>query len=198
MSDFTHYERYHLHEYVYKKDRLYTKTEIDSQHNTSKINTENDITAAKTQLIKLNQTTEQTLQNEINGKITSINNKLVNIDEDADTLKTQLTGLINNAQQTLQNEIDKLKKAAEQSDPADPENNDAIKKLIQTSIHSALTDYHSSLINMINERMKGRVGKKSLTIPKTNHTWIKLLSISDIKGITSLDEVLIQDIYISR
>ena len=47
---------------------------------------------------------------------------------------------------------------------------------------------------MINKRMKGRVGKKSLTIPKTNYTWIKLLDVTKIDGITSLDEVLIQDI----
>ena len=46
--------------------------------------------------------------------------------------------------------------------------------------------------------MKGRVGKKSLVIPKNNYTWIKLLSVSEIDGITSLDEVLIQDIYIKR
>ena len=46
--------------------------------------------------------------------------------------------------------------------------------------------------------MKGRVGKKSLTIPKTNYTWIKLLDVTEIDGINSLDEILIQDIYIKR
>ena len=46
--------------------------------------------------------------------------------------------------------------------------------------------------------MKGRVGKKSLKIPKSRYTWIKLLSVSEIDGITSLDEVSIQDIYIKR
>ena len=98
MSDFTHYERYHLHEYVYKKYRLYTKTEIDSK---------------------------------------------------LDTLKTQSTTLVQNTEQTLQNEIDKLKRANEQSDPAeqndpavDPESNAEIKRLIQSGIGTALNKYH--------------------------------------------------------
>ena len=127
MSDFTHYERYHLYEYVYKKDRLYTKTEIDSK---------------------------------------------------LDTLKTQLTTLVQNTKQTLQNKIDKLKRANEQNDPAvDPESNAEIKRLIQSGIGTALNKYHKNLIKMINKRMKGRVGKKSLTIPKSNYTWIKLLDV---------------------
>ena len=33
-------------------------------------------------------------------------------------------------------------------------------------------------------------------IPKTNYTWIKLLDASEIDGVSSLDEVLIQNIYI--
>ena len=47
-----------------------------------------------------------------------------------------------------------------------------------------------------NKQIKGRVGKKSLTIHKTNYTWIKLLDVTEIDEITSLDEVLIQDMYI--
>ena len=154
MSDFTHYERYHLYEYVYKKDRLYTKTEIDSK---------------------------------------------------LDTLKTQLTTLVQNTKQTLQNEIDKLKRANEQSDPTeqndpavDPESNAEIKRLIQSGIGTALNKYHKHFIKIINKRMKGRVGKKSLTIPKSNYTWIKLLDVAEIDGVTSLDEILIQDMYIKR
>ena len=81
------------------------------------------------------------------------------------------------------------------SDPVDP---NAIDELIKTNIQIALTKYNNDLIKMINQRMKGRVGKKSLTIPKTNYTWIKLLSVDEIDGVESLDEVLIQDIYIKR
>ena len=54
------------------------------------------------------------------------------------------------------------------------------------------------MILLINQRMKGRVGKKSLTISKSNYTWIKLLDVTEIDGITTLDEVLIQDLYIKR
>ena len=82
------------------------------------------------------------------------------------------------------------------SDPIDPviaEN--AIKEFVQSSIQNALKKYNNNLKKMINKRMKGRVGKKSLTIPKSNYTWIKLLDVAEIDGITSLDEVLIQDMY---
>ena len=85
------------------------------------------------------------------------------------------------------------------SDPIDPaiaEN--AIKEFVQSSIQTALKKYNNNLKKMINKRMKGRVGKKSLTIPKTNNTWIKLLDVTEINGVDSLDEVLIQDMYIKR
>ena len=85
------------------------------------------------------------------------------------------------------------------SDPVDPaiaEN--AIKELVQTIVQKSLKQHNNNLKKIINKRMKGRVGKKSLTIPKTNYTWIKLLDVIEIDGITSLDEVLIQDIYIKR
>ena len=73
-----------------------------------------------------------------------------------------------------------------------------IVELIQSSIQTALIKYHTNLLKMINNRIKGRVGKKTLTIPKTNHTWIKLLDVSEIDGVTSLQDVLIQDIFIKR
>ena len=75
------------------------------------------------------------------------------------------------------------------SDPIDPaiaEN--AMKELIETMIQKSLKKF--------NKQIKGRVGKKSLTIHKTNYTWIKLLDVTEIDEITSLDEVLIQDMYI--
>ena len=85
------------------------------------------------------------------------------------------------------------------SDPVDPSiAENAIKELVQSSIQTALKKYNNNLKKMINKRMKGRVGKKSLTIPKTNYTWIKLLDAAEIDGVTSLDEVSIQDVYIKR
>ena len=85
------------------------------------------------------------------------------------------------------------------SDPIDPaiaEN--AIKEFVQSSIQTALKKYNNNLKKKINKRMKGRVGNKSLTITKSNNTWIKLLDAAEIDGVTSLDEVSIQDVYIKR
>ena len=73
-----------------------------------------------------------------------------------------------------------------------------ITTLIQSSIQTALIKYHTNLLKKINNCIKGRVGKKTLTIPKTNQTWIKLFDVSEIEGVTSLQDVLIQDIYIKR
>ena len=85
------------------------------------------------------------------------------------------------------------------SEPVDPSiAENAIKELVQSSIKKSLKQFNNNLKKMINKRMKGRVGRKSLTIPKSNYTWIKLLDVTEIDGISSLDEVLIQDVYIKR
>ena len=85
------------------------------------------------------------------------------------------------------------------SEPVDPSiAENAIKDLVQSSIKKSLKQFNNNLKKMINKRMKGRVGRKSLTIPKSNYTWIKLLDVTEIDGISSLDEVLIQDVYIKR
>ena len=73
-----------------------------------------------------------------------------------------------------------------------------INELIKSSIQTALNKFSTNLFKFINNRMKGRVGKKTLTIPKTNHTWIKLLDSAEIDGVSSLDEVLILNTYIQR
>ena len=73
-----------------------------------------------------------------------------------------------------------------------------ITTLIQSSIQTALNKFPSDLFKFINNRMKGRVGKKTMTIPKTNYTWIKLLDTSEIDGITTLEEIIIQNVYIRR
>ena len=79
------------------------------------------------------------------------------------------------------------------NDPVDPS---AINELIKSSIQTALNKYHTNLIQMINKRMKGRVGKKSLTIPKTNYTWIKLLDVAEIDGVTSVSAKYFMVFYV--
>ena len=77
-----------------------------------------------------------------------------------------------------------------------------ITTLIQSSIQTALnkisSDIQKAMIQFRNNQIKNRVGRKALVIPKTNYTWIKLLDASEIDGVTSLDEILIQNIYIRR
>ena len=73
-----------------------------------------------------------------------------------------------------------------------------ITTLIQSSIQTALNKFSADLFKFMNNRMKSRVGKKTLTIPKANHTWIKLLDSAEIDGVSSLDEVLILNTYIQR
>ena len=67
-----------------------------------------------------------------------------------------------------------------------------ITTLIQSSIQTALnkfsSDFRKALIEFRNKQIRGRIGRKSLTIPKTNHTWIKLLDASEIDGATTLQD----------
>ena len=37
-----------------------------------------------------------------------------------------------------------------------------------------------------------------MTIQKTNHTWIPLLNASEIDGVTTLQDIVIQNVYIRR
>ena len=77
-----------------------------------------------------------------------------------------------------------------------------ITTLIQSSIQTALnkfsSDFRKAIIQFRNEQIRDRVGKKTLTIPKTNYTWIKLLDASEIDGVTTLQEIIIQNVYIRR
>ena len=62
------------------------------------------------------------------------------------------------------------------SEPVDPSiAENAIKELVQSSIKKSLKQFNNNLKKMINKRMKGRVGRKSLTIPKSNYTWYKTI-----------------------
>ena len=73
-----------------------------------------------------------------------------------------------------------------------------IKSSIQTALNKFSTDFRKAMIQFRNEQVRDRVGKKSLTIPKTNYTWIKLLDASEIDGISTLEEIIIQNTYIKR
>ena len=159
---------------------LIIKDGIDSNHAISKgqfdktLNLE--LFSLKSDLTKLLSTIKSDLtismENEIDESISILENKLTeSFDTKLLNTKTEIINLIPS------------------NDPVDPaiaEN--AIKELIQTIVQKSLKKF--------NKQIKGRVGKKSLTIHKTNYTWIKLLDVTEIDEITSLDEVLIQDMYI--
>ena len=70
--------------------------------------------------------------------------------------------------------------------------------LIQTALNKFSSDFRKALIEFRNKQIRGRVGRKSLTIPKTNYIWIKLLDASEFDGVTTLQEIIIQNVYIKR
>ena len=73
---------------------------------------------------------------------------------------------------------------------------------IQTSIKSGFDSFkvelQKKLIEFRNEQIRCRIGRRTLTIPKTNYTWIPLLSTFNIDGVTTLQDVIIQNVYIRR
>ena len=85
-----------------------------------------------------------------------------------------------------------------QLDNAKANINELIKTSIQTTLNKFSSDFRKALIEFRNEQIKDRIGRKSLTIPKTNYTWIKLLDASEIDGAITLQDVIIQNVYIRR
>ena len=73
-----------------------------------------------------------------------------------------------------------------------------IQSSIQTSLNKISVDLQKSMIQFRNEQIRGRICRKALKIPKTNHTWIKLLDASEIDGVTTLQEIIIQNVYVRR
>ena len=73
---------------------------------------------------------------------------------------------------------------------------------IQTSIKSAFDSFkvelQKKLTEFRSEQIRCRIGRRTLTIPKTNYTWIPLLSTFNIDGVTTLQDVIIQNVYIRR
>ena len=66
--------------------------------------------------------------------------------------------------------------------------------LIQTALNKFSSDFRKALIEFRNKQIRGRVGRKSLT----NCIWIKLLDASEFDGVTTLQEIIIQNVYIKR
>ena len=92
----------------------------------------------------------------------------------------------------------KLKQdASQQDDPMD-----AIMAAVDKRINTWLTNFKNELVSSVDEYLNNqvamRIGRKSGTIPKTNYTWIKLLSKDDIKGINTLQEIIVINTYIRR
>ena len=115
-----------------------------------------------------------------NGHIDTENRILVirdGVDANHAVSKAQLDGAITN----LKSEITTL-----------------IQSSIQTALNKFSSDFRKALIEFRNKQIRGRIGRKSLTIPKTNHTWIKLLDASEIDGATTLQDIIIQNVYIRR
>ena len=90
-----------------------------------------------------------------------------------------------------------------QNDPIDPslitqavlEN---IKPLIIEKMEEQEQQIFKTIMKFRNQQVKNRVGRKSLTIPKTPYTWIPLLSASEIKGVTTLQDIIITNVYIRQ
>ena len=92
----------------------------------------------------------------------------------------------------------KLKQdSSQQDDPMD-----AIMAAVDKRINTWLTNFKNELVSSVDEYLNNqvamRIGRKSGTIPKTNYTWIKLLSKDDIKGINTLQEIIVINTYIRR
>ena len=104
------------------------------------------------------------------------------VDNQIASLKTEITNLIQSN--------------TPQEDPIDPEIK--INTLIQSALNKFKVELQKSVIAFRNEQVRNRIGRKSLTIPKTNYTWIKILDASEIDGITTLQDIVILNVYIRR
>lgn len=59
-------------------------------------------------------------------------------------------------------------------------------------------DLQKALIQFRNEQIRGRVGRKSLNIPKENYKWHLLIAASEIDNINTLQEIMITNVYLRR
>ena len=124
------------------------------------------------------------------------------INTSVQTLNSQMTSLVQTSIQTLKTEITNLIQSNtpdEQDDPvAGAVSKSEVVLLIQTALNKFKVELQKSMISIRNEQLRNRIGRKSLTIPKTNYTWIKLLDASEIDDITTLQDIVILNVYIRR
>ena len=114
------------------------------------------------------------------------------VDEIIDTLKTEILSKIPQLPQNIPS-----------NDPMDPSLiTQAVLENIEPLIIEKMKEQEQQIFEAImifrNDQVKNRVGRKSLTIPKTPYTWIPLLKASDIQGIATLQEIIIINTYIRR
>ena len=126
------------------------------------------------------------LDNDVKGLLDSSIKKTImpKVDEKIDTAITLFAN--------------KLKQdSSQQDDPMD-----AIMVAVEAKITKLLNDFKAELVQGVDEYLNNqvamRIGRKSGTIPKTNYTWIKLLSKDDILGINTLQEIIVINTYIRR
>ena len=128
------------------------------------------------------------LDNDVKGLLDSSIKKTIlpKVDEKIDTAITLFAN--------------KLKQDA--SKPSEDDPMDAIMAAVDKRINTWLTNFKAELVQGVDEYLNNqaamRIGRKSSTIPKTNYTWIKLLSKDDIKGINTLQEIIVINTYIRR
>ena len=101
------------------------------------------------------------------------------VDNKITVLKSEITTLINSNIKTLKTQMTEL-----------------IKTSIQTALGEFTSNIQKPIIEFRNEQIRGRIGRKALTIPKTYETWIKILDASEIDGVATLQEIIIQNVYI--
>ena len=114
------------------------------------------------------------------------------VDEIIDTLKTEILSKIPQLPQNIPS-----------NDPMNPSLiTQSVLENIEPLIIEKMEEQEQQIFEAImifrNDQVKNRVGRKSLTIPKTPYTWIPLLKASDIQGITTLQEIIIINTYIRR
>ena len=123
---------------------------------------------------------------------------------ETDTLIDDTKTIIDQSMQIMKNDIiNQITQNIPSNDPIDPsliaqsvmEN---IKPLIIEKMEKQEQQIFEAIMIFRNDQVKNRVGRKSLTIPKTPYTWIPLLKASDIQGITTLQEIIIINTYIRR
>ena len=103
-------------------------------------------------------------------------------------IKNDITTVINNLQSQfntmIQQAVNNLKSE--------------ITTQLQTSMKTHEAKILTQMLNFRNEQIKDRVGRNSLFIERTNYKWIPILLSKEIRGIQTLQDVVILGIYLRR